>query len=41
MEGKAPVPKKLESAGINPIDWPKVPDFIEDSVISAVKGAGS
>ena len=41
MEAKPPVPQKLVAAGINPIDWPKVPDFIEDSVISAVKGACS
>ena len=41
MEVKPEVPKKLKNAGVNPLDWPKVPDYVEDAVISAVNGACS
>lgn len=39
METTQSIPAKLKEAKINPIDWPKVPDYIEDSVVSAVKTA--
>ena len=33
------VPEKLKLVYFNPVDWPKVPDYVEDSVIAAVTNA--
>jgi hypothetical protein len=41
MEEQKPVPEKLKMAGIKPIEWSKVQDYIEDSLIAAVQIACS
>ena len=38
-EAKAQVPAKLKASKIEPIQWPKVPEYIEDVVISVTLSA--
>jgi len=39
MEELPKASEKLINASIKPIQWPKVPDYVEDSLITAVQQA--
>jgi hypothetical protein len=39
MEAHPKVSQKLVQAKINPIDWPSVPEYVEDCLIMALNNA--